>query len=317
MKRRAFLSRTALGLSALAVSARGMLKADDGRRRIYGVPDSVTPRPPLEDDLLRLSLARTDLPVETWRDLAALSGLAQDVFDNPEVAQSFTRDPQRYLQAAGLGDVRLDPQAIETRVALALGDPELRAAIQQDDPGAFLRGLEARGLLASAEPSQIAARIQARLAASETLAVNEEVPGEGPAPEACSVLAICIAAVWVWVVVIQDAIATVNAVALVNIYAYALIYTGTAGPKKRRMIGALDSEPSLRVAGLLGGGDFAERVADRFVEENVEKIALAVESLDTYRTSGKADAARLRELLRSQMHRQIGGGAALQGLVRP
>ncbi len=317
MKRRTFLSRTTLGLSAMAVGSRGLLKADDGRRRIYGVPDSVTPRPPLEDDLLRLSLARTDLPVETWRDLAALSGLAQDVFDNPEVAQSFTRDPQRYLQAAGMGDVRLDPQAIETRVALALGDPELRGAIQRDDPEAFLRGLETRGLLASAEPSQIAARIQARLAANERLGVNEGLAGDGPAPEVCSVVAICIAAVWVWVVVIQDAIATVNAVALVNIYAYALIYTGTAGPKKRRMIGALDSEPSLQVAGLLGGGDFAERVADRFVEENVEKIARAVESLAAYRDSGKTDAARLRELLRSQMHRQIGGGAALAGLVRP
>jgi hypothetical protein len=317
MKRRTFLSRTTLGLSALAVGARGLLKADDGRRRIYGIPDSIAPRPPLEDDLLRLSLSRTDLPVETWRDLAALSGLAQDVFDNPEVAQAFTRDPRRYLQAVGMPDVRLDPQAIETRVALAVGDPELRAAIERDDPGAFLRGLESRGLLASAEPSQIADRLRARLKDGGGLPAGDAGALDAVAPEACSVLAICIAAIWVWVVVIQDAIATVNAVALVNIYAYALIYTGTAGPKKRRSIGGLDSETPLQMAGLLGGERFAERVADRFVEETVETIALAVESIDTYRDSGGADPARLRAMLAAQMRRQIAGHGAIQQLVRP
>jgi hypothetical protein len=317
MKRRTFLSRTTLGLSALAVTSRGLLKADDGRRRIYGVPDSVTPRPPLESDLLRLSLARTDLPVETWRDLAALAGLARDVFDNPDVARAFTRDPQRYLQAAGMDDVRLDPQAIETRVALALGDPELHAAIERDDPGAFLRGLEARGLLASAEPSQIAGRLQARLAAGPGLALAAE-PVEGePSPEACTLVLICLVAAWVWVVVVQDAVAAVNATALVNVYAYVLIYTGIEGPGKTKALSVLDGQPSLRVAGLLGGGDFAGKVADRFVEENVEKIAVAVESLAAYRDSGKADPVRLRTLVAAQMRRQIGGDPGLLGLVRP
>src|SRR5688572_273767 len=70
MKRRTFLKNSSLGLSAALVAGAasgGLMKADDGRRRVYGVPDSVRPRPPLAHDLLRLSLGRTDLPPEAWQ----------------------------------------------------------------------------------------------------------------------------------------------------------------------------------------------------------------------------------------------------------
>lgn len=308
MKRRAFLKRSSIGLSALVAGVAGLRGSpvpnpDSGR--VYGVPESVRPRTPLEHNLLRLSLARTDVPPDAWQDVVALSLLAQDVFDNPEVARTFSREPSAYLRTIGLQDVRLDPEAIEVKVALALGDPDIRAAIGRDDPRAFVQALESRGLIRSPEPSQLAQRIGAQM---------EEIKsrlGGGISPEACTVAAICVAAVWIWVAVVQDAIVAVAVAAVVSVYAYALVSTSTFGPGRRRKAGmVLRDNPSLRLAGALGGPDFGDRVADTFVEENVERVAAAVETLEVYRQAGVLPADRLRALVRTQMLRQLQGHAA-------
>jgi len=67
--------------------------------------------------------------------------------------------------------------------------------------------------------------------------------------------------------------------------------------------------PSLRLAGALGGPEFGDRVADTFVEENVERVATAVETLEVYRLAGALPANRLRALVRTQMLRQLQGHA--------
>ena len=307
MKRRTFLKRSSIGLSALVAGVaglRGAAGSAPGAGRVYGVPESVRPRTPLQHDLLRLSLSRTDVPPEAWRDVVALSLLAQDVFDNPEVASSFHRDPVLYLKAIGLDDVRLDPEAIEVKVALALGDPDVRSAIDRDDPRAFVQALESRGLIRSPEPSQLAQRIGAQLDGIKSRL------GADPVPESCTAVAICLAAVWVWVAVIQDAVVAVAVAAVVTLYAYALVSTGVGGggrPRKASML--LEDNPSIRLAGALGGPGFGDRVADTFVEENVERIAAAVETLEAYRRAGVLPPGRLRALVRSQMLRQLQGNA--------
>ena len=313
MKRRTFLKRSSIGLSALVAGVAGLRGAPGTSGlagRVYGVPASVRPRTPLEDNLLRLSLSRTDVPPEAWQDVAALSLLAQNIFDDPDIARTFTRDPAAYLKAIGLEDVRLDPEAVEVKVALALGDPEIRAAIQRDDPRAFVQALEARGLIQSPEPSQLAQRIGAQL---ESL---QSQLGGSFTPEACSVIAICIAAVWIWVAVVQDAVVAVAVAAAVSVYAYVLVSTSVAGGGggggggKKRTSTLLDDRPSFRLAGALGGPDFGHRVADTFVEENVERIASAVETLEIYRKAGALQPDRLRDLVRTQMLRQLQGHVA-------
>ena len=311
MKRRTFLKRSSIGLSALVAGVAGVKSlsgAGPGTGRVYGVPESVRPRTPLQHDLLRLSLSRTDVPPEAWRDVVALSLLAQDVFDNPEVASAFHRDPQTYLKAVGLEDVRLDPEAVEVKVALALGDPDVRSAIDRDDPRAFVQALEGRGLIRSPEPSQLAQRIGAQLEGLKGRADTD------PVPESCTAVAICLAAVWIWVAVIQDAVVAVAVAAVVSLYAYALISTSAYGGGKRRrrkarLSTSLDHNPSFRLAGALGGPEFGDRVAESFVEENVERIASAVETLEAYQKAGVLPPERLRALLRSQMLRQLQGNA--------
>jgi hypothetical protein len=318
MKRRTFLKRSSIGLSALVAGVtalKGAPGAPSGSGRVYGVPDSVKPRTPLEHNLLRLSMSHADLPPEAWQDVTALSLLAQDVFDNPGVAQSFSRDPAAYLKAVGLDDVRLDPEAIEVKVALALGDPDVRDAIDREDPRAFVQALETRGLIRSPQPSQLAERIGAQL---ESLRSQQ---GGSFSPEACSVLAICIAAVWIWVAVVQDAVVAVAVAAAVSVYAYVLVSTSVAGGggggRRRRTAVMLQDRPSFKLAGALGGRDFGDRVAETFVEDNVEKIAAAVESLEPYRKAGALSPDRLRHLVRAQMLRQLQGHGADFAAARP
>jgi hypothetical protein len=98
----------------------------------------------------------------------------------------------------------------------------------------------------------------------------------------------------------------------VSLYAYVLISTGVGGGggRHRRKAGRiLDDHPSFRLAGVLGGPDFGDRVADTFVEDNVERVAAAVETLEAYRNAGALSADRLRSLVRAQMLRQLQGHA--------
>src|SRR5438552_3407719 len=155
MKRRTFIKKSSIGLGAMIAGAGGadrLLKSERDKRRIYGIPDSVRTRTQEELDLTRYSLARADLPPQVWEQILGLTLLAQDVFDRPEVAQAFGRNPQGYLQRAGLQGVVLDPQALEVRIALAVGDPEIHDAVARDDPDAFLRASERKRPLQSPEP---------------------------------------------------------------------------------------------------------------------------------------------------------------------
>ena len=318
MKRRTFIKRGSIGLGAAVVGAGGagrLFHPGDGKRRVYGIPDSVKRRTPLERNLVRYSLARTDLPPGTWDDLVALSLLAQDVFDHPEVAQAFARNPQGYLRTIGLDEVALDPRATEVKVALALGDPDVRAAIQNDDPRAFLQVIENRGLLRNPEPSQIASRL------SEQIEAVKARLGPGVSPEACSAVAVCVTilllAIWTYIGVVQDVVVVAFAAATVGVYALALVQVKAVGGHKRMIPDAVLQNPSFRMATALGGQDFGDRVAETFVDDNLERIVNAVESLQIYQEKKPMTTDQLRDLVRANMFSQLGGHAACFGEVNP
>jgi hypothetical protein len=313
MKRRTFIQRSTLGLGALVAGAGGagrLLDGEKGGRRLYGIPDSVRPRTQQELDLTRYSLSRTDIPPEVWEDVLAVGLLAQDVFDHPEIAQAFSRNPRGYLNRIGLGYVSLDPNAIEVKVALALGDPEIRDAAARRDPEAFLRAIEDRGLLQNPEPSQFVSKLSSQ--------IEEMKSSLGPdvSPESCSAVTICALAVWVWVAVVQDVVVAVAATVVVSVYAYAFVYASGALPKKKT-VNVLQQAPSFRLAGALGGEEFGDQVAEAYLDDNVEKIAAAISSLRIYRDQAPLGDQQLRDLVRAQMIRQIGGHAPAIDERRP
>jgi len=310
MKRRSFIRKGAAGLTYLAVGAgRGRESGagkGKGERRLYGMPDSVRRTTPAERNLVRYSLARSDLPPAVWDDVVALSVLARDVLENPEVAQAFSRGPGRYLAAIGIDEVALDPKTIEVRLALALGDPAIRRALEQDDPAAFLQALEERGLLQSVEPSRLAEELTRHIEQVGALTAD------GATAESCSAVVVCVAlalaTVWVWVLLIQDVAAAVNVGALATVTVSVLIYTGIINA--RYMVpesGLLRRQTPFLLATALGGDRFADRSVSLFIDRNVERIAAAVETLSIYRRRPPIAAPDLRSLIRGHLVRQISG----------
>lgn len=311
MKRRSFIKTGALGMSFLAagVARAGEWAGLKGKKgRVFGIPDSVRRRTPADRNLIRYSVARTDLPPVVWDDVVGLAALAQDVFDRPGVAQAFSRDPNGYLETIGLGDVKLDPRAIEVRIALALGDPDVRWAIEKNDPGAFVKAIEHRGLLQSPEPSVFAGRLAAQVE------MIRQRMGDDVSPQACTLFSVCIvvAAIWVWVAIAQDAVVVVNIGVLVGVYAVALIQTSVIG--RKMMVpeaGLLAAQAPFRLAGAMGGSEFAEKAIGAFLDTNVERIATAVEGLAIYRENRPMKATELRTLVRQQMTRHMSGHSVL------
>jgi len=311
MKRRSFIKKGAAGLTFLAV---GAARAGDSgkkkgtRRRLFGMPDSVRRRTPEQRNLVRYSLGQTDLPPVVWDEVVALGALARDVFDNPEVAQAFTRNPKRYLDAIGLDEVRLDAKAAEVKAALALGDPLIRQALERDDPEEFLQALEERGLLQTPESSQLVAALTRHI---ERVGV---LTADGATAESCSAVVVCaalaLATVWVWVLLIQDVAAAVNVAALATVSVSVMIYTSTITP--RYMVpesGLLRRQTPFLLATALGGDRFADRSVGLFVDRNVERIAVAIEDLSIYRDRPPIAAPDLRSLIRGHLVRQFSGHA--------
>ena len=68
----------------------------------------------LDRGLLRLSLAKTDIPREMWDDVSALCILAGDVFENPEIAGAFTGNPVGYRGFA-IKNSKLTPPHLRSR----------------------------------------------------------------------------------------------------------------------------------------------------------------------------------------------------------
>ena len=314
MKRRTFIQRGSIGLGAILAGGGGadrLLEREGGKRRVYGIPDSVKRRTPLEHNLARYSLAQSDLPPEAWQDVVALGLLAQDVFENPKVAEAFSRNPRAYLKSVGMEDVDLDPATAEVKLALALGDPEIRDAVERVDPKAFIEAAERKGLLRIPEPSQLATRLSEQINALQTQL------GPGPSPESCTVYAVCLAVVvlgvWIYVGAVQDVVVAVAGVALVSLYASVVAWVSAWGGEhhKRSMIWEVGQAPSFRLAGVLGGEAFAGEVAGSFIDSHVEKVAAAVEGLPFYRDNTTLEPARLRDLIKTQMLRQLSGHAVI------
>jgi hypothetical protein len=175
--------------------------------------------------------------------------------------------------------------------------------------------LESRGLLRSDEPSVLAQKI-----GSQIEGIKARL-GDAASPEACTAFAICLAVLWVWVAAIQDVAVAVAVAAAVSVYVYAVVYTKTVGPRPKKKLGidaaALEAEPPFRLASALGGPGFGDRVTGAFIDDGVERVATAVESLETYRGSGVMNGEQLRALVRAQLLRQIQGHAVDLGALRP
>jgi hypothetical protein len=294
-----------------ALNSMGQANAQDSSR-VYGTPESIAPKIASKKDLLRLSLSNADIPQSAWDTIAAIAQLAEDVFTNPAVAASFSHDPQGYLASIGARGVTLDPNSLEVRIALALGDAEIREAVQANNTKGFLLALERRGILSSPDVSVIVAHLQRRRSANANVAVAVRVRVDGTTvQEPDSVVAqetdgvaAALTVAWLVAAVVQTAAASVNVVAAATVVVYAAALVKTAGANE---LHASDAPP-FALGRAMGGDEFGASLQDTFIREKTEEISQAIEKMAAYeKLSSQLSGSGLRDAVRSQLQKQLFG----------
>ncbi|HAZ08862.1 MAG TPA: hypothetical protein DCZ01_10160 [Elusimicrobia bacterium] len=279
------LLRLFLGTVPLLNSMAGVASAQDGSK-VYGTPDSAAPTTPSRKDLLRLSLSKADIPPGAWDTILAIAQLAEDVFADPAAAARFSHDPQRYLASIGAGGVALNPNSPEVRIALALGDAEVREAVQANNPEGFLVALERRGLLKTLNASEIAAKLGDLTIASE----------DG--------MAVAVTVAYLITVAVSTAAATVNVVAVATVAVYAAAVVKTAGATARH----LSDAPPFALGRAMGGDDFGVSVQETFIREQVESLSQAIEKMAAFRElKPRISGSALRRAVRQRLYKQVFG----------
>jgi hypothetical protein len=245
-----------------------------------------------QNNVIRLTLSKSTIPTAAWDDAVALIALGREVIANPESAVVFSRDPKRYLADHALGHVQVNPDSFEVKIALALGDPEIRDAIRRHDVRGALAALERRGLLSSKAASPLPAKIKSLYLAS----VDPSAGGVTP-----DLPLLLFALLWVVVVAIQDVYVAVAFGVYLEIVTVAVVDVDTIGSsavealQQQRVV---TRSPGLRAAAILGGPQIATELSYTWIAEQTEAAAVAIEGLDFYRVN-PMDPAKLRELIRS------------------
>jgi len=264
----------------------------------------------VDANLLRLSMARTDLPIEVWDDVLALHMLTKQVFDDPAVATTFARDPAAYLRSLRLDHVQLDMESVEVKLALAAGDPELRALIAASDFKGFVNALAERGLLGEAGRSKLSQR--AAMALASSLGVPASTPGtDAFFAFAAAFLFVVVAITWVTVgysVVAGVAVATQAALATRTAVSTETQYTSGSSARQiplRAERRIFDHAPGLALAGVFGGYAAELEATKAFVAEVTESVARLLESSEVFMSRSKLDAAQLRSLVEKTLKLQL------------
>ena len=108
-----------------------------------------------------------NFPNDIKDQIIALSMLAQDIFENPAIAQSFSQNPQGYFASKGLSDSNIDMNSGEVKAILAFGDPEIRNAIESKDLDRFVHLLESKQYISLDNNSSIKAYIESQIKANK------------------------------------------------------------------------------------------------------------------------------------------------------
>lgn len=273
MKRRDAMRRlagAAAGLGAGAVLAGNI----EPGRRLYGTPETLRFQRPGEENLLRLALAREEVPTGVWEETCALAQLAARVVEHPGEAQAFGRDPAGAFRSLGydLSTLRLDEP--EVRACLLLAEDEVRSAITAGDAHAFIRALQERGIETDQEKAALVHAFRQALE-NETALGLRPVPAGGPSGPEMTAGYVVVA------FVLAVVVAVVAALVLAAVAVVAYLWVGVSGggaqgklPRKGSSLSALALES--------GNPNLARRVRDTLLDDTADALAAAaVEAAST------------------------------------
>lgn len=282
--RREFVKKILFGAAAAGATAFGGCGESSGEDS--AMKSALSPN---DANLIRLSMARTDLPVGVWEDILALSKLTEDVFRDPGVASAFAQDPRGYLDAIGMAHVQIDKDAIELRLATAMGDAELRSMAAEGRFAEFIDRLAQLGLLDESTRSPLAQKIGAELA--QGLGVNSAQVS----PQmvyAVPVLLVAVAVTWV--------------AAAYSVVAGMMVGVGVAFATKWSVKGIeplsntlLKNAPGLGLAAAMAGAEAGRQAAVTYVDEVADGVVSILKASRAFMERNTMGDAELRRLVHS------------------
>lgn len=288
---------------------------------VPAAPERVSPQSPAATRrMIKLHLPYTTLPKETWDYVAVLCNLAEDVFVNPDVSRSFAENPQKYLRSIGLKGNELDPESVEVKVVLAMGNQRVRDAVVAHRPDLFIKELEAMGMLDNLANMQSAI---AKKCANEAMIqeikglIGKELPIANLEDKVIAVT-VTVAAAFVAVMVVTlvwsqaggvfnvavaiNAAVEVNLAVEQNIALETRTYTYGEDEKGQKA----SSLSPFMLARFLGGEQFSEESTQAYTDRFVENIASTIENLKIVKEQKTMiDGALLRTILKKQVQTHI------------
>ncbi|MFH0854949.1 MAG: hypothetical protein V1869_00320 [Candidatus Omnitrophota bacterium] len=127
------------------------LKRNKSRIRLWGAPELGMFKSTQAGKILQdCSKIHFDRPADQDR-LIAIEKLAVDIFNDPSAARAFSVNPDEYLMRSGFKNVKLDLNSIEVRVAMAMGDPDVKKAARNCNIENFIDAISRQGIRLSTD----------------------------------------------------------------------------------------------------------------------------------------------------------------------
>lgn len=179
-----------------------------------------------------------ELNQENQNYIMFLNKLSIDIINQPKIAQEFAENPQKYIEKYGYNE-KIDLDENMLNYILTLGNKDIQIAIKQNDIETIIRLMREKCLvtnnftkfkLTSENITQLCnfyglSKQNLPHTTNIQIADNDKVE---------SIIAVFAAVVWIFVVVIEDAVAAYNVGVGLNAAAYTSVYYKAAawGPKK-------------------------------------------------------------------------------------
>jgi hypothetical protein len=244
-------------------------------------------------------IVELDLPQTIQEQIIAISILSQDVFDNPEIAQQFSSNPEAYLESIGYGDISLDLESAEVKTALALGDIDVRNAIEQKDLSLFINLLQNKGYL-DLEPSiQIGNDLKNYLMTKYEndpflkAHIEEFQNSEVYASPVIVALLYALVGVVSQAAAVYNVAVAINAALWINLESWTNVHHDSIDLQSSTI-----SNPVLKIWGLETNQNDVY-VINEIIESNLDEIVEMIVNLDVYKNStNKITVDELRTILR-------------------
>ncbi len=159
MKKREFL-RNAAKVITLVPVATGSVAANG---RLFGTPASISPTDPVAANKLRLSFARSSVPIEVWDQMLAFTSGLQRLSSSDDAKRQFNASPRNYFEAAGVQTTERFTRSREVAMARLIMDYEAQDAVSKGDYQAFLRRIQDFNLPTIPDADGLTSKIAAQL----------------------------------------------------------------------------------------------------------------------------------------------------------